>query len=83
MLLMIHFKWAALLTLFSAALLTLSNPADTLVSFLNRIQLEQNLHQADVLGPLYRSRRVRRDGKRTKAEVDLAAEALIQRSETP
>lgn len=70
------------MTLFSAALLTLSNPADTLISFLNRIQIEQNLHQADVLGPLYRSRRVRRDGKRTKSEVDLAAEALIQQSET-
>lgn len=78
--LMIHFKWAALMALFSVSLLTLSNPAETMISFLNRFQIEQTLHQTDVLGPLYRSRRVRRDGKRAKAEVDLEVEALIRQS---
>jgi hypothetical protein len=78
----IHFKWTTLLSLFSPALLTFLDPTETLISFLNYFQIQQNLHRADVLGPLYRSRCVRRDGKRTKAEADLAAESLIQQSET-
>ncbi|KAF4161734.1 hypothetical protein CNMCM6936_003137 [Aspergillus lentulus] len=77
----VHAKQATGLISFSAALLTFSNLAGSIISVLHHFDLQQSLHQADVAVPLYRSRLVRRDGKRKKAEADIAAASLIQQSE--
>lgn len=78
---MMRFNRAALFANLTIALLTLSNPAENMASFQRIFQLDHALHQADVLEPIYESRVVRRDGKRSKAQAEADVEALLQRAE--